>query len=127
MFRFNMCLKTRLLCSLTITKITWICENFIFWFWCLIFFVFRFLDLCSSYQSPPLHRLRLDQRNCLRQLSYAIKNQVGHPKNLRVLSCPKLVLYGISEPGLIGARPMRDEPHWSSTNESSALLELDQW
>ena len=35
----------------------------------------------------------------LRQLSYAIKNQLGHPKPpTRVFACPTLVLYGIRAP-----------------------------
>ena len=72
----------------------------------------------------------------LRQLSYAIKNQLGHPKPpTRVFACPTLVLYGIRAP-IIGpfsawkppipyamknqrtSRPMRAEPRHSSTNES---------
>ena len=39
---------------------------------------------------------RLDPRNCWRQLSYAIKNQLGHPKP------PTLVLYGIIRAPIIG-------------------------
>ena len=43
--------------------------------------------------------LRLDPRNCWRQLSYTIKNQLGHPKPSEELvggfGCDELVLYGI--------------------------------
>ena len=32
------------------------------------------------------------------EIPYAIKNQLGHPKTQRVISCPPLVLYGIGTP-----------------------------
>ena len=51
----------------------------------------------------------------LRQLSYAIKNQLEHPKPpTRVFACPTLVLYGIRAPMKV------------STNESRASTFLDQ-
>ena len=60
---------------------------------------------------------RLDPRNCLRQLSYAIKNQLP----LGCISCPSPVLYGMRELAEQDYDPldeMRAEPRHSSTNDS---------
>ena len=50
----------------------------------------------TKVETGPQQRSRLDQRDCWRQLSYAIKNQLRHPKTQWFISCPTLVLYGIS-------------------------------
>ena len=56
--------------------------------------------LCWNVKARVLPSMsRLDPRSCWSQLSYAIKNQLGHPKpQLGDISCPKLVLYGIEAP-----------------------------
>ena len=65
---------------------------------------------------------RSGPRNCWRQLSYAIKNQLGHPKpptrgfgtqNTSIrghFACSSLVLYGIRE--LVPAIPRTTPRHW---------------
>ena len=56
-----------------------------------------FLTNCTDPGSPyrqgsSLHRSRTVP------LFYAIKNQLGHPKTQRVISCPTLILHGIRAP-----------------------------